>query len=171
MEERNLVIHFVHFQNYVYHVRKNYQMKLVHLIIMNCSRFILIPHSISFMELLIYLSNTETDLILRRKIFEIFRSGLTGSAICIYTVDQLEKVFQSSFLTQKSNESYWLPSRIEQQPEKVMKMISLEIKTSFLSSVNRIQLRIFHQDLFFDQVSFNHHLIHLYSMIFVLVIY
>jgi hypothetical protein len=48
-----------------------------------------------------------------------FRSGLVGSAICIYTVDQLENVFKSSFLTQKSNESYWLPSSIKQETEKV----------------------------------------------------
>jgi hypothetical protein len=48
------------------------------------------------------------------------RSGLAGSAICIYTVDQLENVFKSSFLTQKSNESYWLPSSLKQDSEKVI---------------------------------------------------
>jgi len=47
------------------------------------------------------------------------RSGLAGSAICIYTIDQLESVFSSPFLTQKSNESYWLPSTLKQESEKV----------------------------------------------------
>ncbi len=55
----------------------------------------------------------------KTKGFFDFRSGLVGSAICIYTVDQLESVFRSSFLTQKSNESYWLPSSMKQETEKV----------------------------------------------------
>lgn len=44
-----------------------------------------------------------------------------GAAICIYTVDQLENVFKSPFLSQKSNESFWLPSRTEPETEKVMR--------------------------------------------------
>jgi len=47
------------------------------------------------------------------------RSGLAGSAICVYTIDELERVFSSPFLTQKTNESYWLPSTIKQESEKV----------------------------------------------------
>ncbi|CAF0757959.1 unnamed protein product [Rotaria sordida] len=50
--------------------------------------------------------------------FNLPKSGLIGSAICIYTVDQLESVFKSSFLTQKSNESYWITSSTEQEIEK-----------------------------------------------------
>ena len=45
------------------------------------------------------------------------RNGLVGSAICIYTIDQLESAFQTPFLTQKSNESYWLPSGIKSSNE------------------------------------------------------
>ena len=48
-----------------------------------------------------------------------FRSGLAGSAICIYTVDQLQRAFSSSFLTQKTNESFWLPSAVKQETETV----------------------------------------------------
>ena len=47
------------------------------------------------------------------------RSALAGSAICIYTVDELQRVFTSAFLTQKSNESFWLPSAMKQDAEKV----------------------------------------------------
>ncbi|CAF0766279.1 unnamed protein product [Rotaria sordida] len=50
--------------------------------------------------------------------FNLPKSGLIGSAICIYTVDQLESIFKSSFLTQKSNESYWITSSTEQEIEK-----------------------------------------------------
>ncbi|UJR23891.1 hypothetical protein I4U23_026863 [Adineta vaga] len=51
--------------------------------------------------------------------FNLPKNGPIGSAICIYTTDQLETVFKSPFLTQKSNESYWLPSsRMSQEPEK-----------------------------------------------------
>ncbi|CAF4416781.1 unnamed protein product, partial [Rotaria sp. Silwood2] len=50
--------------------------------------------------------------------FNLPKSGLIGSAICIYTIDQLESVFKSSFLTQKSNESYWISSSTEQEMEK-----------------------------------------------------
>jgi hypothetical protein len=57
----------------------------------------------------------------------MIRSGLIGSAICIYTVDQPENVFKTSFLTQKSNESYWLPSPIKPEAEKV------NIKDEFIS--------------------------------------
>jgi hypothetical protein len=48
-----------------------------------------------------------------------FRSGLSGSAICIYSVDQLQQAFQAPFLMQKSNESYWLPSNSKLETEKV----------------------------------------------------
>jgi hypothetical protein len=60
----------------------------------------------------------------------MIRSGLIGSAICIYTVDQLENIFKTSFLTQRSNESYWLPSPIKFETEKV------NIKNKFISQIS-----------------------------------
>ena len=69
---------------------------------------------------------------MNKKVVLIFhllhRSALVGSAICIYTVNELQRVFTSSFLTQKSNESYWLPSKLKQEPEKV---IFSEIQINF----------------------------------------
>ncbi|CAF3351512.1 unnamed protein product [Rotaria sp. Silwood1] len=50
--------------------------------------------------------------------FNLPKSGLSGSAICIYKVDELQRVFTSPYLTQKSNESYWLPSTLKQESEK-----------------------------------------------------
>ncbi|CAF2146086.1 unnamed protein product [Rotaria magnacalcarata] len=59
--------------------------------------------------------------------FNVPKSGLIGSAICIYTVEQLESVFKSSFLTQKSNDSYWMPSSTEQDMEKCDSSLSNEL--------------------------------------------
>ncbi|CAF3565382.1 unnamed protein product [Adineta steineri] len=50
--------------------------------------------------------------------FNLPKSGLSGSAICIYEVKELEVAFTSSYLSQKSNESYWLPSSSKQESEK-----------------------------------------------------
>ena len=57
--------------------------------------------------------------------FNLPRNGLTGSAICIYTIDQLESAFQTPFLIQKSNESYWLPSSNKSPNEKVRMMMMM----------------------------------------------
>ncbi|CAF1259554.1 unnamed protein product [Rotaria magnacalcarata] len=50
--------------------------------------------------------------------FNLPRSGLSGSAICTYKIDDLQRIFASPYLTQKSNESYWLPSTVKQESEK-----------------------------------------------------
>jgi hypothetical protein len=71
------------------------------------------------MELLIYQSKFILFVFWRNKFVGFLRSGLNGSTVCIYTVDQLENVFKSSFLVQKSNESYWLPTSTKQDTEKV----------------------------------------------------
>lgn len=82
------------------------------------------------MELLIYPSKKKKEIKDRINKFSfndiycfLFRSGLSGSAICIYKVDELERVFTSPYLTQKSNESYWLPSTLKQESEKVISLI------------------------------------------------
>lgn len=66
-----------------------------------------------------------------RKVSFFFRSGLNGSAICIYTVNQLENVFKSSYLIQKSNESYWLPSSNKQETEKVFMKKTITFRVIF----------------------------------------
>ncbi|CAF1551949.1 unnamed protein product [Adineta ricciae] len=49
--------------------------------------------------------------------FNLPKHGLVGSAICVYTVEELENMFKSPFLIQKSNESFWLPHPAKQETE------------------------------------------------------
>ena len=50
------------------------------------------------MELLIYQSKFILFVFLKKKFVGFLRSGLNGSAVCIYTVDQLENVLNLRFL-------------------------------------------------------------------------
>ncbi|CAF1267399.1 unnamed protein product [Adineta steineri] len=92
--------------------------------------------------------------------FNLQKSGLVGSAICIYTVDELESVFKSSFLTQKSNESYWLPSSMKQEAEKCESNQSNNISSIPLGPVLRSGvLQSSFDALVFDDIHIGHLLV------------
>ncbi|CAF3442509.1 unnamed protein product [Rotaria sp. Silwood1] len=104
--------------------------------------------------------------------FNLPKSGLTGSAICIYTVDQLESIFKSSFLTQKSNESYWTSSPIEQDMEKCESNSSYEIPSTPSGRVLRSGvLKSSFDALILDDIRIGHLLVdHFYDVTVVFVI-
>ncbi|CAF0994441.1 unnamed protein product, partial [Didymodactylos carnosus] len=47
--------------------------------------------------------------------FNAPKNGLLGAAVCIYDIENLTQVFSTPFLSQKSNESFWLPANDQKE--------------------------------------------------------
>ena len=119
MERWNSAIRFVPSRKFVFSARKSWPMNSPRSITTNCNRSISIERKIFSTARSICRSKIVFSFLIVENRRNSFRSGLAGSAICIYTVDQLQRAFSSSFLTQKTNESFWLPSAVKQETETV----------------------------------------------------
>ncbi|CAF2496701.1 unnamed protein product [Rotaria sp. Silwood2] len=95
--------------------------------------------------------------------FNLPKSGLSGSAICIYKVDELQRVFTSAYLTQKSNESYWLPSTSKQETEKCEPNQSNENQISSGPVLRSGVLHSSYEQIILDNIRIGHLLINYFN--------